>query len=199
MPQSPVIWPAPGNRTTPFHFMRTGSQLEVEDRMHKIKSKPGTYCILFRSQKKRRTRIGRWGYLYIEPGYYLYVGSAFGPGGILSRVLRHCRKSKAKHWHMDYLQEFVTPVMAWHSYDPVRLEHCWARGLLKMSELNPINGFGCSDCQCQAHLLYTPTKPASPRVSSALAGRVGTCIYKSSLITRSECVGPGRLRIGYRE
>ena len=80
--------------------------------MHKIKSKPGTYCILFRSQKKRRTRIGRWVYLYIEPGYYLYVGSAFGPGGILSRVLQHCRKSKAKHWHMDYLREFVTPVMA---------------------------------------------------------------------------------------
>jgi len=151
--------------------------------MHKIESKPGTYCILFRSQKGRITQIGRWGHLKIVPGYYIYVGSAFGPGGILARVLRHCRKSKAKHWHVDYLRDFVTPVMAWYSYAPTHLEHRWASRLLRMSELTPINGFGCSDCQCQAHLFHMQTEPALVQIWNALAARNRD--LQSNLITKS--------------
>jgi len=151
--------------------------------MHEMESRPGTYCILFQSQKSRRVQIGRWGYLYIEPGYYLYVGSAFGPGGVSARVLRHCRKScrsKAKHWHMDYLRDYVTPVMAWYSYAPTRLEHRWAGRLLGMAEMTSINGFGCSDCQCPAHLFQTPTEPKPGRINSAIGGQVEAWVYKAS-------------------
>jgi Uri superfamily endonuclease len=141
--------------------------------MHKIESKPGTCCVLFRSHKRRRTQIGRWGCLYIEPGYYLYVGSAFGPGGVAARVLWHCRKSRrstAKHWHMDYLKDHVTPVVVWCSYALTCLEHRWARRLLRMAEMTPIDGFGCSDCQCQTHLFHTSTEPASDRIINAVDG-----------------------------
>ncbi len=80
------------NRKMERHEKGHGS-VEVYDGMQKLESKPGNYCILIRSHKRQRTQIGRWGYLNIEPGYYLYVGSAFGPGGVSARVLWHCRKS----------------------------------------------------------------------------------------------------------
>jgi Uri superfamily endonuclease len=62
-----------------------------------MQSNPGTYAIVFRSYKSTSIQIGRWGLLDIQPGYYIYVGRAFGPGGVQARVLRHCRKTKSKH------------------------------------------------------------------------------------------------------
>jgi len=44
--------------------------------------------------------------LDLLPGYYIYIGSAFGPGGVRARMLRHLRADKPKHWHIDYLREF---------------------------------------------------------------------------------------------
>jgi Uri superfamily endonuclease len=41
-----------------------------------------------------------------------------------------------------------------------------------MAEMTSIDGFGCSDCQCQAHLFHTPTEPASDRIISAIGGQV---------------------------
>jgi Uri superfamily endonuclease len=75
---------------------------------------------------------------------------------------------------MDYPRDFVTPVMAWYSYDLTRLEHMWARALLRVPGMTPINGFGCSDCRCQAHLFHSATKPSSTRVLGAIGGRVET-------------------------
>jgi Uri superfamily endonuclease len=49
--------------------------------MNPMESKPGTYILVLRSQIGARAKIGRLGYLAVEPGYYLYTGSAFGPGG----------------------------------------------------------------------------------------------------------------------
>lgn len=93
------------------------------------------------------------------PGFYIYVGSAFGPGGVRARVLRHCRLAKAKHWHIDYLREFLSPMGACYSYDAMRLEHQWAQVLCDMSGMSSIRGFGCSDCQCHSHLFQTPSMP----------------------------------------
>jgi Uri superfamily endonuclease len=92
-----------------------------------MKSKPGTYALVLRSLKSTSTQIGRRGGLRIVPGYYIYVGSAFGPGGVQARITRHCRKTKSKHWHIDYLREHVNPVFAWYSNEPIHLEHRWAQ------------------------------------------------------------------------
>ena len=35
--------------------------------------------------------------LDLERGFYFYAGSAFGPGGLSSRLHRHARKQKKKH------------------------------------------------------------------------------------------------------
>ncbi|HSK30229.1 MAG TPA: GIY-YIG nuclease family protein, partial [Candidatus Limnocylindria bacterium] len=95
----------------------------------------------------------------VVPGYYVYVGSAFGPGGVRARVLRYCRKSKPKHWHIDYLREFLRPVGAWYSYDTERLEHRWAQAFGDMAGMSSISGFGCSDCKCDSRLFTVPGRP----------------------------------------
>ena len=145
-----------------------------------MKSKPGTYALVFKSLTGRGTQIGHWGHLTIEPGYYIYVGSAFGPGGVSARVLRHCRETKSRHWHIDYLREFVTPIAAWYSYEPDRLEHHWAETLTGMPDMAPIKGFGCSDCTCQAHLFFTAIEPDLARFTRAVGGSVESWFYQAA-------------------
>jgi len=141
-----------------------------------MQSKPGTYALILQSHSNATAQIGRWGVLELEPGYYVYVGSAFGPGGVRARVSRHFRTLKAKHWHVDYLREFVTPVAAWYSHDPVRLEHEWARVLHDMPGVSPVQGFGCSDCACDAHLFRTARVPGFRRFTGLAGGVVE--VYK---------------------
>jgi Uri superfamily endonuclease len=145
-----------------------------------MKPQPGTYALVLQSHTRARARIGRWGHLNIKPGHYIYVGSAFGPGGVLARVLRHCRKEKSKHWHIDYLREFVTPILAWCSYESVRLEHRWAETMTEMTDTTPIRGFGCSDCKCQAHLFYTEIEPDYVRFTYAMGMLVETWFYRAA-------------------
>jgi Uri superfamily endonuclease len=150
--------------------------------VHVMEPKPGTYALVLRSHTRARTQIGRWGHLNIKPGHYIYLGSAFGPGGVLARVLRHCREGKFKHWHIDYLREFVTPILAWYSYDPVHLEHRWAQALagMGMTDMTPIKGIGCSDCRCQTHLFHTASEPDGVRFTHTIGGPVETWLYQAA-------------------
>jgi len=55
-------------------------------------------------------RLERWG---LEPGLYLYVGSAWGPGGLLARTKRHLLKSfERPRWHVDHLTSNGRPLVA---------------------------------------------------------------------------------------
>jgi Uri superfamily endonuclease len=143
-----------------------------------MESKPGTYALVLRSDRSTSTQIGRWGRLNIDPGYYIYVGSAFGPGGVQARVFRHCRKSKSKHWHIDYLREQVDPISAWYSHEPANLEHRWAQILSEMAETSPVKGFGCTDCKCYAHLFSLETAPTLARFMRVVGGPVESWTYE---------------------
>jgi Uri superfamily endonuclease len=129
-----------------------------------VKSEPGTYALILHSTLSGEVQIGRWGSLRVEPWYYLYVGSAFGPGGVRARVARHFRKAKRNHWHIDYLREAIEPVCAWCSYVPFRLEHEWAQAFGRMEGVSCIKGFGCSDCSCNGHLFAMDTNPVGAEV-----------------------------------
>lgn len=119
----------------------------------------GTYLIVFHSENSRRVRVGKLGVIDVNVGYYLYVGSAFGPGGIKARVSRHHKKRKTKHWHLDYLSTVLTPIEVWFTYDSQRREHDWADLLLVRSDIKPVKGFGCSDCRCAAHFFFRRARP----------------------------------------
>ena len=135
-----------------------------------MKPNPGTYALLLRSHTSARAQVGRLGCLNIRPGYYIYVGSAFGPGGVLARVSRHCREAKSKHWHIDYLREFAIPASVWYSYATARLEHSWAEAMAKMKDIVPVKGFGCTDCKCEAHLFFTTKEPDLALFASVVDG-----------------------------
>lgn len=133
---------------------------------------PGTYALVMRTDTNATVQIGRWGSIIIRPGYYIYIGSAFGPGGLLARVSRHCRQEKSKHWHIDYLRESATLESIWHSQSKRRLEHRWAKALANWYETEPVKGFGCSDCRCQSHLFYLKKAPTLAGFSDVVGSTV---------------------------
>lgn len=146
-----------------------------------MKSMPGTYALIMRNGLAATIQVGRWGAINIEPGYYIYVGSAFGPGGVRARVLRHCRKEKARHWHLDYLSGMLSPVRVWCSYQRTKLEHRWAQAVAKMTSVQPIKGFGCSDCLCDAHLFASPLEPNFTEFVGRVGGNVQSYTVSSCL------------------
>ncbi len=143
-----------------------------------MNSDPGTYALILRSRSKATTQVGRWGQINLEKGYYIYVGSAFGPGGVQARVLRHIRKKKPYHWHIDHLREYLSPVGAWYTHDRKRLEHRWAHFLSGMSGISSVQRVGCSDCNCRSHLFYTSMEPDLAVFSNMVASEVKSWSYR---------------------
>ncbi len=158
---------------------------------------PGTYIFLLHNKAQITVRVGRLREILFEPGYYLYVGSAFGPGGVRARVLRHCRRQKPLHWHIDYLSAVTTPLGAWYSHATTPLEHEWAGLLQAMDGFLPLVGFGCSDCKCVSHLFHTVAQPNLTQFS----GPCSTTLRKLSFMSCStqETDAKSELPLSHRE
>jgi Uri superfamily endonuclease len=137
-----------------------------------MRSEAGTYAVIFQCLSKATQQVGKWGMISLKEGYYIYVGSAFGPGGVKARVSHHIRSTTKPNWHIDYLRSFMRPVTVWHTYDRRRLEHRWAKGFFKMNDMLSFQGFGCSDCDCYSHLFFTSKKPQPAGFFNALAGDI---------------------------
>ena len=127
----------------------------------KLSDQSGVYALIVHLSSCRRIRIGKLGTYNFSNGFYIYVGSAFGPGGIKARIKHHSRKSLHPHWHLDYLRRIATVKEVWYAKTEIRLEHHWADAAAKMPKANiPVKGFGSSDCRCISHLFYVPKKPS---------------------------------------
>jgi Uri superfamily endonuclease len=137
-----------------------------------MKTEPGTYALILECAVLAELRIGRRLRMDTEPGYYIYVGSAFGPGGVRARVSRHFQKEKVKRWHIDFLREFVTFREVWYSHAPEHLEHVWARIFKDMAGYSSVEGFGCSDCKCWSHLFRAPEVPDLAAFSRRAGGKI---------------------------
>jgi len=133
--------------------------------------RPGTYILWLPCESGDEIRIGRLGRLALKPGYYAYVGSAFGPGGLAARLAHHLRPASRPHWHIDHLRQHLTIAAIGYAYDRREREHEWAAALraLPGAEI-PLTGFGSSDCTCRAHLVWLPEKP--PRLEGERRWRV---------------------------
>ncbi len=138
------------------------------------KGLPGTYVLVLECAQPGDVVVGRLGRLEVREGYYVYIGSAFGPGGVRARVARHLRADIRRHWHVDYLRERARVVEVWYREEAVRREHEWAVavGGMRAAEVAR-RGFGCSDCRCETHLFYFPRQPAV----RAFRRRVGAPVY----------------------
>lgn len=123
-----------------------------------VKSECGTYIAVLKSNKTRTLQIGKYGELAISKGYYVYIGSAFGPGGIKSRLNHHGKISSSPHWHIDYLRTETVFHKAYALYSYEHKECSWASTLAEDSNsVEPLKGFGSSDCSCRTHLYYFRT------------------------------------------
>jgi len=130
----------------------------------------GTYVLVFHARGEHSVPIGRLGSLTTQPGYYLYVGSAFGPGGLAARIARHLTPSARRHWHIDHLKTVLTPAETVYSHDPGHLEHEWAQALSRVPELSiALPHFGASDCRCASHLWFAATRTEVERAKHTLA------------------------------
>lgn len=115
---------------------------------------PGTYALVLIAEQSETVDVGALGTLDLEPGAYVYVGSAFGPGGLRARVGRHARTGGALHWHVDYLRAATKLAEVWLTTDDARRECLWAQMLANLPGATvPLDGFGASDCSCAAHLV----------------------------------------------
>jgi Uri superfamily endonuclease len=124
-------------------------------------SQPGTYVLIFSTCLKAQIEVGKLGTLQLKPGFYIYVGSAFGPGGLEARIAHHCRKTDRPHWHIDYLGPFLKLIEIWYTYDPVHREHQWAKLISDIRGTSvPLVGFGSSDCRCKSHLFFRNARPS---------------------------------------
>lgn len=121
---------------------------------------PGTYTLILRVEDGMRLQVGRLGVLQGHAGYYVYVGSAFGPGGVRARVAHHQRVASRPHWHIDYLRACTHLEHVWYTYDPQRREHQWAQVCAGLpGAAVPLVGFGASDCACVTHLFFFTGRP----------------------------------------
>lgn len=121
---------------------------------------PGTYVLILNLPRPITVRVGRLGRFHFQAGWYAYVGSARGPGGLAVRLNRHLRLSKSLHWHVDYLRAHTRPVAIWYAVGDCVRECAWAQTLAELPGARiPVPRFGASDCRCPAHLTYFATLP----------------------------------------
>jgi len=126
-----------------------------------IPAKCGTYALLLSCQRPRKLRIGRLGAHPVAQGWYVYVGSAFGPGGLRARCRRHLGPLRRLRWHIDYLRPATSCQGIWLTTDWVPREHLWAETIGGMlGARTPIPRFGSSDCLCPSHLFYFSSPPS---------------------------------------
>ena len=126
-----------------------------------IQPKPGTYALILSCASNARIQVGRLGTMQLQPGYYVYLGSALGPGGLRARIAHHQKLSPRPHWHVDSLRARAQIHRIWFSYDARRCEHQWARAVQMMSGAKvPVLGFGASDCDCRSHLYFFDRCPS---------------------------------------
>lgn len=123
----------------------------------------GTYVLIAHLPADRSMQIGRFGTFEFRSGYYAYVGSAFGPGGLRARIRHHSATSSRPHWHIDYLLRHATLLEAWFTAAPERMEDPWAILLAASSRFKtPIPGFGASDSRQSGatHLFHSHRRPS---------------------------------------
>lgn len=143
-----------------------------------LPDRPGTYVLILNLPRPTSIAVGRLGRFYFPAGWYAYVGSALGPGGLAGRVSHYLRSPRSLHWHVDYLRVAAWSVEAWYVVGTQDRECAWAKALLGLPGAStPVPRFGASDCRCPTHLIYF----AAPPDRAAFARAVGESVSQERL------------------
>lgn len=121
----------------------------------------GVYCLVLWLARPHRVQYGRGKRCRLPRGWYVYTGSA--KRNLLSRLLRHLRRRKRLHWHIDRLRAVASLRELWiWPWRPGG--ECRTGALVRClpGAGVPVTGFGSSDCGCEAHLAAFRFAPAPP-------------------------------------
>jgi Uri superfamily endonuclease len=133
----------------------------------------GTYALLLRLSAGQTIQIGKLGSFEFPAGHYLYIGSAFGSGGLAGRLGRHLvpdRPGKSPHWHIDYLRRQAPIIAIWFGVHDLPREHDWAEQTRQLPGSNyPAPRFGASDCRCHSHLFHFHQRPDAGLFAASLS------------------------------
>ncbi|HOG46268.1 MAG TPA: GIY-YIG nuclease family protein [Anaerolineae bacterium] len=116
---------------------------------------PGTYVLILHLAGGEVIRVGSLGSYAFPAGFYAYVGSACGPGGLAGRLRHHIAGGARPHWHVDHLRRAARLAEVWFIAQSLRREHGWAALLGRLPDATaPAARFGASDCACPTHLWH---------------------------------------------
>mgnify|MGYP001123982416 CR=1 FL=1 len=150
----------------------------------------GVYNLIIRFNRGCTVAIVRGAVLLLEPGFYIYTGSARGRGStsLEQRLRRHLTQNKKQFWHIDrILQCRSAEVVAVVFAETRRNAECWVNAaLMEDPHIRALgNGIGSSDCRCRSHFLIAqgPLRSLIFRVRHAYE-RVGFSphVLKASLM-----------------
>lgn len=152
-----------------------------------VDDRKGVYALIMALKTNQRIKVGRLGTFDFPAGWYVYLGSAHGGGGLMARTDRHKRQDKRKHWHVDYFRDFAAIHEIWFSHEPHFREHDWARTIARMAGASsPVHGFGAADCTdaCSAHFYHFDRRPFPTAFRGALRNSVPehTTVYVEFLV-----------------
>lgn len=117
----------------------------------------GCYSLVIALSKRKTISVGRLGVETFPQGTYVYTGSAMN--GLSARLLRHLRRKKKLHWHIDYLLASAEARIERIFVYPSRPDQ-ECRQNQKIAALSGaaivVRGFGATDCRrgCASHLVY---------------------------------------------
>ena len=89
-------------------MVATLEKCENDQPLARLPAIPGTYALVLRISRGLEIPAGRLGTLHVQPGFYVYLGSALGPGGLASRVGRRTMAEEKCRWHIDDLTAVAT-------------------------------------------------------------------------------------------
>jgi Uri superfamily endonuclease len=118
-------------------------------------SEKGTYVLILKLEKESIIKVGALGMRTFKIGFYAYIGSAFGRGGLKARISRYS-KVRRQRWHVDCILDSMETIEVW-AIPNTRIEEELAGDAIKVFDC--IKGFGCTDKRGDiSHLLYLSNK-----------------------------------------
>jgi len=121
----------------------------------------GNYVLLLHLPYNETLTVGKLGTFDFPAGWYTYIGSAFGAGGIKGRLKHHLKPVERPHWHIDYLRQAASVAEIWLSPEHTSQEQAWVEAVLAIPGATiPADGFGASDSEMESHLIYFDVRPS---------------------------------------
>jgi len=148
-------------------------ELDREQVREGLPSAKGSYLLILESSSHAVITIGKKGCLTLHPGFYVYIGSALGPGGLRARVSRHSDRDKKQHWHIDYLRPYLQLSAVCYCACSERLEDAWSQQVGAWPEAEvPMKGFGATDRLMSTHLYYFNKRPETANLMTLGGGEI---------------------------